>query len=60
MRDGQDALALPDVGTTQWPPTSLERAGAKMREAAFLVMLRAWLLHRRVMDEEPFRTASGQ
>jgi len=41
MRDGQDALALPAVGTTQWPPTSLERAGAKMREAAFLVMLRA-------------------
>jgi len=33
-----------------WPPTDDERAAAKMREAAFVLMLRAWLLRKRVED----------
>jgi hypothetical protein len=43
-----------------WPPTSEERAAAKMRDAAFLLLLRAWLLRERLTDEERFRVASGQ
>ena len=31
-----------------WPPTAEERAAAKMRDAAFLVALRARVMRRRV------------
>ena len=31
-----------------WPPTRDERAAAKMRDAAFVLLLRAWLLQKRV------------
>jgi len=30
-----------------WPPTDDQRAAAKMRDAAFLLVLRAWLLRKR-------------
>ena len=30
-----------------WPPSDHERAAAKMRDAAFVVVLRAWLLRKR-------------
>ena len=37
-----------------WPPTAEERAEAKMREATFLLVLRAWLLRKRT--ERMFET----
>jgi hypothetical protein len=30
-----------------WPPTDEQRAAAKMRDAAFVLVLRAWLLRKR-------------
>ena len=36
-----------------------ERSGAQMREAAFLVMLQAWLLQKRLVDEQPLLVASS-
>jgi len=35
------------VAPEHWPPTDRERAAARMRDAAFVVVLRAWLLRRR-------------
>jgi len=35
------------VAPESWPPTDEQRAAAKMREAAFLLVLRAWLLRKR-------------
>ncbi len=30
-----------------WPPSAQERAAARMRDAAFVILLRAWLLRKR-------------
>ena len=34
---------LPD----SWPPSAQERAAARMVDAAFVILLRAWLLRKR-------------
>ena len=33
-----------------WPPKDHERAAAKMRDDAFVLVLRAWLLRKRAED----------
>jgi len=42
--DGERSAATP----AGWPPTDEEHAAAKMRDATFVLVLRTWLLQKRV------------
>jgi len=38
------------VAPDAWPPSAQERAAARMRDAAFVIVLRAWLLRKRAEE----------